>query len=104
LDLTVALENFVDEKVSALKKLIDAEFFVEVEKETGHHKKGQIFNCQLEVRLPGKSLVSKSNSDDLNKAIVDAKNGMEQEIKKYKFKKIDRTRRLSKKTKTQIVK
>jgi ribosomal subunit interface protein len=115
LEMTASLDNFINEKVGSLKKFIDilkqdiidgektlAEVFVEVEKETDHHKNGQIFSCQLEVRLPGKSLVVKSSSDDLQKAIMAAKKEMEESIKKYKFKKIDKTRREQRKSKSEI--
>jgi ribosomal subunit interface protein len=110
LELTDALSKFIDEKVGSLKKFIDvlkqdipekgktlAEVFVEVEKETEHHRKGQIFNCQLEIRLPGRSLMAKANSDDLYKAIIDAKEELKMEIEKYKFKKIDKNRKLQRK-------
>ena len=116
LELTGALEQSFEEKVETLQKFIDilkdddtevgktlAEVFVEVEKETKHHKKGQIFSCQLEVSFPGKSLVTKSESDDLYKAVVGAKNDLEEVIKKYKFKNIEKTRRLIKKTKNEII-
>lgn len=114
LELTAAIEKFIDEKISSLKKFINilkredelgktlAEVFVEVEKETEHHKKGQIFSCQLEVKLPGKSLVAKSDSDDLYKAIINAKKELEEEIKKYKVKKIDRNRRQQRKSKKEL--
>ena len=65
------MQKFIEEKIGSLKKFIDilkredeigktlAEVFVEVEKETKHHKKGEILACQLEVDCPGKSLVVK---------------------------------------------
>ena len=116
LELSPALQNFIDEKIGSLKKFIDilkredeigktlAEVFVEVEKETKHHNKGEIFSCKLEVLLPGKSLSTKESSEDLYKAIVAAKKGMEEEIKRYKFKNIEKDRRLQRKAKTEIEK
>ena len=115
IELTGGLENFINKKIGSLQKFVNilkqdtpekgktlAEVYVEVEKETDHHKKGQIFSCQLEVRLPGKSLVAKESSDALDKAIIEAKKSLEQEIKKYKFKKIEKNRRLQRKSKKQI--
>jgi ribosomal subunit interface protein len=112
LDISDALQNFIEERIGSLKKFIDilkedtlagqktlAEVFVEVEKETEHHKKGKIFSCKLEVRLPGKLLVVKSQNDDPNKAIVEAKKAMREEIEKYKFKNVDRNRREQRKAK-----
>ena len=116
LDLTAEMQKFIDDKIGGLKKFINilkedtpekgktlAEVFVEVGKDAGHHRKGQIFSCQLEVKLPGRSLVTESNSDDLQKAIISAKKGMEEEVKKYKFKNIDKNRRQQKKFKREIV-
>ena len=116
LDLSEALQNFIDDKIGGLKKFTDilkredeigktlAEIFVEVEKETKRRNKGEIYSCQLEVVLPGKSLSVKSNSDDLYKAIVMARGEMEEEIKKYKVKKIEKNRREQRKSKAEIEK
>lgn len=105
MELTSALEDFIYKKIGMIKKFINvlkredevgktlAEVFVEVEKETKHHNKGQIFSCQVEIKLPGRSLLAKANSDDLYKAIVEARKEIEAEIKKYKFKNIDKNRR-----------
>jgi len=114
LELSDSLQKFIEDKIESLEKFVDFlkhdgeigktldEVFVEVEKETKHHKKGQIFGCQLEINLPGKNLVVKSDSDDLYKAIVDAKRDLEQGIKKYKLKKVEKNRRERKKSKTEI--
>jgi len=102
---TPALRDFVEKKFYGLKKFIDilkreeeigktlAEVFVELEKETRHHKKGNIFAVSCNVQLPGRFLMAKAKSDDLFKAIVAAKNELKTEIDKYKFKKIDQRRR-----------
>lgn len=114
IDISPALQKFIDKKVATLKKFISilkddapgktlAEVFVEVQKETRHHRKGEIFKCQLEVRLPGKKLVAQAKSDDLQKAVIDAKEQLKLEIEKYKFKKIDKTRRQQRKTKKEII-
>jgi ribosomal subunit interface protein len=112
LELAGDLQGFVEKKIGSIKKFIDilkqdtpergktlAEIFVEVEKETEHHRKGQIFSCQLEVRLPGKSLIVKSHGDDIYKSIVNARKELKQEIEKYKFKNISKDRRQQRKTK-----
>ena len=79
-----------------------AEVHVEVDKETKHHKKGELFFCQLEVKLPGKSLVVKSESDDLYKAIISAKKELQQEIQKYKVKNVEKNRRKQRVTKKEL--
>jgi len=79
-----------------------AEVFVEVGKVTKHHKKGEVFFAEAQIRLPGRSLSASATSDDLFKAIVSAKGEMEAEIEKYKTKKIDKNRRQQRKMSEQV--
>ena len=114
LELTPAIQKFVESKFDVLKKFINilkredeigktlAEVFVEVEEETKHHNKGEIFLTKARVSLPGRSLTVSSKADDLYKAIVGAKDELKLEIEKYKFKKIDKTRRQQRKAKRTI--
>ena len=112
LELTEGLQNFVEKKISSIKKFIDilkedtpekgktlAEIFVEVEKETEHHKKGKVFLVKTQVILPGKSLIAWYRADDIFKAIVGAKNELKMEIEKYKFKNAFEGRRQQRKAK-----
>lgn len=113
-DLTAPIEKFVEEKFMTLKKFINvlkredeigktlAEVFVEVGKVTKHHKKGEVFFAEAQIRLPGRSLSASATSDDLFKAIVSAKGEMEAEIEKYKTKKIDKNRRQQRKMSEQV--
>ena len=100
LELTTDLQEFIEEKIGGLKKFINilkedktekgktlSEFFVEVEKENKHHRKGNIFKAEARVHLPGKTLIAVSQRDDLKQAIVEIKDELQQEIKKYKLKK-----------------
>ena len=95
-------------RVNILKKDIPekgktlAEVFVEVEKETKHHKKGNIFLVKTQIILPGKSLIAWSRADDLFEAIIRAKDELKIEIEKYKFKNIDKQRRQQRKSKDKI--
>lgn len=104
LELTPELESFVEEKFETLKKFVNilkrkeegktlAEVFVELEKETKHHRKGDIFSVKALVILPGKKLMAKATSDDLLKAVVEAKERLKMEIEKYKLKIIEKRRR-----------
>jgi ribosomal subunit interface protein len=114
LELTEGLQSFVEKKFLGLNKFINilkredeigktlAEVFVEVEKETEHHKKGKIFLVKTQVILPGRSLEAWYRADDLFKAIVGAKNEMKMEIEKYKFRITDKNRREQRKAKGEI--
>lgn len=110
--LTDAIEEFINEKLGNMDKFLKMlkdekleigkpmdEFFVEIEKETRHHRNGPYFLAKVYVHLPGKTIVAGSESEDIRTAIVDAKNGMQQEIKKYKLKNIELGRRKSRKIK-----
>jgi ribosomal subunit interface protein len=100
LELTADLQRFIEEKIGGLKKFINilkeentdkgktlAEFFVEIEKENKHHRKGNIFKAEARVHLPGKTLMAISQKEDLKQAIVEVKDELQREIKKYKLKK-----------------
>ena len=116
LDLSADLQSFIEKKIGSIKKFINilkqdtpeglktlAEVFVEVEKETEHHKKGKIFFVKIQVVLPGKSLVASFKADDLFKAIIGVKDEMKSEIGRYKIKSIDKNRRAQRKAKQEVV-
>ncbi len=98
-ELTGYWEKIINEKVGKLEKFAKTlkkdsmEVFVEVEKETNHHRKGDLFIANIQVPLPGKMLMAISHGEDLNKAIIEAKDELEIEIKKYKLKTIELPRR-----------
>ena len=115
LELTEQLRNFVEEKFIALKKFINilkkdipekgktlAEVFVEVEKETTHHRKGQIFGAKVAVLLPGKKLMAQAKDENLNRAIIKTREELKKEIKKYKGKIIATKDRRARKMKREI--
>lgn len=117
-EITEGLQNFIDKKIGSLKKFIDifredvqspkglgkalVEVLVELEKETNHHKKGEIFSTKVQINLPGKNLIASSNSEDLFKAIGEVRDELEKEIEKYKFKKTDQDRREQRRNKIEI--
>lgn len=110
-ELTTALRDFVEKKFYGLRKFVNilkhddemgktlAEVFVELERETKHHKGGDIFVVRSRVRLPGRSLMVKSKLDDLFKAIVAARSELKMEIEKYKLKKSGQAIRSQRKSK-----
>ena len=114
IESTESLYNFINEKFISLKKFTDilkreeglgktlAEVFVEVEKETKHHKKGEIFLAEASLKLPGKNLMASARSDDILNVITKARNELKSEINKYKSKEIEGMRRRKKQTKKEI--
>lgn len=112
LELTDSLDAFINKKVGALEKFISllaeepvkkgktlAEVFVEVEKVTKHHKKGDVFKTEIMVVFPGRKLIAQAHGSDFSKTVIEAKDELEREIKKYKFKKIELARRAQRKAK-----
>jgi ribosome-associated translation inhibitor RaiA len=114
LELPGVLKDFVEKKFYGLKKFINilkredeigktlAEVFVEMEKETKHHRKGDIFLVKSRIYLPGREIISQVRTDDLQKAIIKSKDELKLEIEKYKFRMIDKNRRLQRKTKKEL--
>ena len=96
IELTESLEKFVNEKVGKLEKFLHVDsqdVFVEIEKETNHHRKGDVFCAEIIIQMPGTKLTARSHGEDLMKAVMDAKDEMEIEIKKHKTKTIEAPRR-----------
>ena len=115
LEQSSALNDFIEKKFLTLKKFINvlkypdegktlAEVIIEAEKETKHHRKGDIFLVKAMVNLPGRNIMAEAKEEDLFVAVVSAKDELKMEIEKYKVKKIDKTRRLQRKAKEEIEK
>ena len=108
IDPSPSMESFIHKKIGGLKKFLKIfsdnhlpipgerdlfETFVEVEKETMHHRKGNIFKAGVKIYLPGRSLFAKATGDDLMKLINEIRDELEREIRKYRTKIIDKPRR-----------
>jgi len=88
MDLTAAIKEHSFEKLGGLDKYFDNMQLIECEvgKTTKGQNKGDVFFCEVNVSVPGKLLRYREETDDLYKAINDAKKGMQQEIMRYKEK------------------
>jgi len=115
LEITDALKEYAEEKINGLKRFVEvlkkdveigkdvAEFFVEIEKETKHHRKGDIFIAKGKLNLPGKTIVVSARKDDVWMAIVAMVDAFQVEVKQYKLKNVETTRREQRKTKKEIL-
>lgn len=112
------IEDFAKEKIDSLEKFAKdifgekywngffgkgkprVEAWVEIGKETRHHKKGPIFYAECQMRFPGKSLRAESKRENLKEAINEVKQEIERQMIKYKEKLFElgekRIRRLKK--------
>jgi len=104
LKLNQALEEFIEEKINSLEKFSKifytekyfnsffskgkpkVESWVEIGKESLHHKKGPIFYAECQMRFPKRSLRSVVWRKDLKLAICEVKDGLQRELKQYKEK------------------
>jgi ribosomal subunit interface protein len=112
LELDSQLRDFVNDKINKLKKFLTVfrnhdqnmvfDTFVEIEKETIHHKKGDIFRVEIKLCLPGKNLVAEATKDEVAKAVLEAKDELEREIQTYKLKTTELPRRKIKKQSPKI--
>ncbi|PIS39369.1 MAG: ribosomal subunit interface protein [Candidatus Nealsonbacteria bacterium CG08_land_8_20_14_0_20_38_20] len=102
--LDQALEDFIERKINDLEKFAKVfqgeeyfngyygkgkprvEAWVEIGKETLHHKKGPYFYTECQMRFPGRSLRSTANSPDLRLAICEVKDKLQRQLKQYKEK------------------
>ena len=114
IEASESLNNYIEEKFETLKKFISvlkypdegktlAEVFVEIEKDSKHHRKGDIFLVKSQIVLPGRSLMVEKTGEDIFSTVIAARDEMKQEIEKYKFKKIEKTRREQRKTKKDTI-
>lgn len=96
IELTEAIENYINEKVNMLEKylnhvdVLNCDF--EIEKSVGGQHKGDIFRAEINLEVPGELLRVEKTESDLYKAIDKVKDHIAEMIKKYKEKKIDKSR------------
>ena len=93
IDLTEELKKYILEKILHLEKFMPEgkEILVaaEVSKTTNHHRKGEVFYAEIQMDFPGKSLRATATREDLEAAILEARDEAEREIKKFKEKNED---------------
>jgi ribosome-associated translation inhibitor RaiA len=116
LKLNQELENFIEEKIDDLEKFLPPTIFgggqsekyfdkfygkrkskveawVEIGKETRHHKKGPYFWAECQMRFPKRSLRSIARKENLKLAIAEVKDELQRQLKEYKEKLIAETKR-----------
>ena len=111
IELTKGLKNFIEEKINFLEKFAEdlysgeyynhlfgkgkprIEAWLEIGKETLHHKKGPFFRAECQMRFPGKSIRSTASAENLKLAINEIKDELQRELKEYKEKIVAREKR-----------
>ncbi len=96
-DLTPAIHDYVDKKISSLDKFLDnAQVLSEVEigRTTKHHKSGDIFKAEINMIMPGYDQVyALAEESDLYTAIDVVRDEAEREIVSRKNRKNTMMRR-----------
>lgn len=86
IELTEAIKNYVDEKISSLEKF-DAGVIravVVVGMETHHHQKGNVFFAECKLEVPGSDLFAERKEPVLYAAVDKLRDHLETELRKYK--------------------
>jgi len=89
MELTEAIKEHINGKIGGLDKFFDniLDARVDIGLTSKHHKKGDIYRAEVNLRVPGKLLRAEAVTDDLYKSINQVKDELQREIKRYKEKK-----------------
>lgn len=93
------LKVFVEDRVGGLEKFIGQgpiEARVEIGLPSKHHRSGRIYYAEVNLKVGGKLLRATCQHEDLRNAIVDVKNELQKQIRKFKDKKRDLSRKSEK--------
>ena len=89
IEITQAIRDFVEDKIGGLEKLIGhskASASVEIGKPSKHHRSGEVFYSEVNLKLGGNLLRAEAQRDDLYAAIIEVKDELQIQIKKFKDK------------------
>ena len=91
IDVTPALEAYLQGKFSQLEKFVTAvggknpaELTVEIGRTTNHHRKGPVYRAAAKLHLGKITIRAEKEAEDIRIAIDAAKDTLREEIEKYK--------------------
>lgn len=98
MDTSEAVTNYLDAKLASLDKFLahiplPHDIHIECIKTTRHHQKGEIFECEIHLRLPKRTLMVTAQANDIYAAIDRVKDELERQLTKYKELAISKARR-----------
>ena len=97
--MTPAIKEYVEKRVNHLDKFFDPNqkelpiCYVEIGKTTNHHKTGDLFRAEYTLYIGGKSLRIEAEKDDLYVSIDSVTEGLIEELKSFKEKKVSLIRK-----------
>ncbi len=86
-----SLEEFIEDKIGGLDKYIGSgpvSARVEISKPSKHHKTGPVFYAEANLKVGGRLLRAEASHSDIRSAIVQVKDELKTEIKKFKDKQL----------------
>ncbi|MEK7114493.1 MAG: ribosome-associated translation inhibitor RaiA [Patescibacteria group bacterium] len=103
LDLTPAIHEYIEEKIGSLDRFLkrfevksEIEVFIEIARATKHHRHGNVLYAEATASLGKKILRAEHFDWDIRVAIDKVRDKLQQEIKKYKEKKIEKRKEIDK--------
>ena len=84
MDLTEAIRDYIDKRFDSIKKFFENNeysVYVEIGKTTKHHKSGDFFKAEFNIKINGKNYYTVSEKEDLYSAIDEAKEEIVRQIK-----------------------
>jgi ribosomal subunit interface protein len=94
--LDAPLQVFIDQKIGGLEKFIQngpSSIRVEIGKPSRHHRTGPVFYAEVNLTVGGKLLRAEATDKDLRTAIDKSRDELHLQIKKFKEKKKDLSRK-----------
>ena len=98
IELTPSIEVWVDQKMDTIAKLFKpddqlTEARIEIGKPSKHHQKGLVYYAEINLKIGGKLLRATTEHVDLRTAVDFARDEIERQIKKFKSKIRDTSRK-----------
>jgi len=98
ISLDDALRTFVEDKIGGLEKFFKdpnnlVEIRVEIGKPSRHHRSGMVYYAEANISIGGKLLRADAKHLDLRTAIVQVKDELQIQLKKFKDKNGDLSRK-----------
>ncbi len=90
-ELSDVLKDFIEEKIGELQRFLhvpadEIQAWVEVGKITNHHEHGNIFEAKIDLGIPGQTFRVQITGEDINSAVLEARDELQREIRRFKEK------------------
>lgn len=89
--ITESVANFLSQRMANVEALIEKVGgvlggWIEIGRTTRHHKKGEVYRAEAQIRLKRQSIRAEGVSNTIFGAIVEMKERLKRELSKYKTK------------------